>query len=526
MSKILKASHHFDLVLDEAQADPCLEKDKAKAIIADLRIKLLKAQYAHLKKATQSVLVVITGIDGVGKGGCINMLNEWMDPRHVTTLAYGEPAAHVAQMPYLWRYWQHLPPKGTTGVVFGSWYQRLFEALAEKNIDETRALSVAREIREFEAMLTHNGVQIVKLWFHMSKEAQQKRVDTLLSDPDTAWQVTPIDLEVRKKFDRARKVGALAMTLTQETHAPWVVVPSADENTRYIYAGQAVLAALRRRERILDAALPEPDTDALLSIADLSPTNGNGASRIVSLDQVDYSAGMKKSEYEPLLIQLQARLARLVRDPRFKHIPLILAFEGQDAAGKGGAIRRITHALDARQYRAIPIAAPTDEELARPYLWRFWRRIPERGRIAIFDRSWYGRVLVERVEGFAAEPQWRRAYDEINQFEGQLVEQGAVLLKFWLAITKEEQLERFNDRKRSAFKSFKITPEDWRNRERWDDYVIAANDMFRETSTAACPWHVVSANDKQHARITVLRTIVDALEKALEKHNGNGKHAH
>ena len=224
---------------------------------------------------------------------------------------------------------------------------------------------------------------------------------------------------------------------------------------------------------------------------------------------------MKKSDYEPQLLHWQGRLARLVRHKRFSKIPLILVFEGQDAAGKGGAIRRITRALDARQFRAIPISAPTDEELARPYLWRFWRRLPVPGKVAIFDRSWYGRVLVERIEGYAQETQWQRAYTEINQFEKQLVDNGALVLKFWLAITKEEQLERFRDRQKSPFKSFKITPEDWRNRKQWDAYVQAANDLFARTSTSFCPWSVISANDKHYARIAVLQRLVLALEERL-----------
>ena len=520
MTLSLKPSHHFEVALNAAETDPYIEKKAAKEQIADLRVDLLKAQYASLKKSEQSVLIVIGGLDGVGKGGCINMLNEWMDPRHIMTLAFGPPGPALQGVPPFWRYWRHLPAKGKTGVVFGSWYRPLFEALAQKSPDEGEVRAQAQKIREFEAVLTHNGVQLVKLWFHMSKKGQEERVDALLADPDTAWQVDPLDVAVRKQFDRARTIGALAMTLTHDAYTPWVVIPSADDNTRFICTGQAVLATLRRRPRpavvpalVADASTYLPE-GAVATKPDAALKNG----RILSLDQLDYTAKIKKSEYEPLLTQLQARLARLVRDPRFKNIPLILAFEGQDAAGKGGTIRRLTHAIDARQYRAIPVAAPTDEELARPYLWRFWRQLPPRGRVAIFDRSWYGRVLVERVEGFAAEADWRRAYCEIYQFEAQLIDHGAVLLKFWLAITKDEQLERFNDRKRSPFKNFKITPEDWRNRERWDDYFEATNDMFRETSTERCPWHVLSSNDKNHARIEVLRVVIDAIERALEQY--------
>lgn len=528
MTKILRPSHHFEVALNAAETDPFIEKQVAKEQISELRVTLLKSQYAQLKQAQQSMLIVIAGLDGAGKGGCINMLNEWMDPRHIMTLAYGPPGPELQGVPPFWRYWRHLPAKGSSGVVFGSWYQPLFEALAQKSPDEGLVRALAHDIREFESTLTHNGMQLVKLWFHMSKKGQEERVDALLANSDTAWQVNPIDLEVRKKFDRAREVGALAMTLTHDAYSPWVVIPSADENTRHICTGQAVLATLRRRPRptVMPPLVDDAGTFLPEGAVATNPNVSASSERILRLDQLDYSAKIKKSEYEPLLTQLQAKLARLVRDPRLANFPLILAFEGQDAAGKGGTIRRITHAIDARQYRAIPIAAPTDEELARPYLWRFWRRLPSKGRVGIFDRSWYGRVLVERVEGFATEPEWRRAYHEINQFEQQLVEHNAVLLKFWLAITKEEQLERFEARKRSPFKNFKITPEDWRNRKRWDDYVGAANDLFRETSTERCPWHVISSNDKNHARIVVLRTIIAALEKALKKFDEPTKNGH
>lgn len=520
MTKQLFPSHQFEVALSAAESDPALDKKAAKEQIAEMRIALLKAQYELREQASQSVLIVVTGLDGVGKGGCINMLNEWMDPRHVRTLAYGPPGPELHGVPPFWRYWRQMPAKGTTGVVFGSWYQRLFEALTQKKQDEALILKLALEIREFESTLTHNGVQIVKLWFHMSQKGQEDRVDRLLADPDTAWQVSPIDLEVRKKFGLARSVGALGMTLTHDTYAPWVVIPSADENTRHLCTGQAVLATLRRSPRPpVMASLLASETPFLPEGAvATNPDTASGKPRVLSLSQVDYSVKLGKSNYESALTQLQARLAHLSRDPRFVHFPLILVFEGQDAAGKGGTIRRITHAIDARQYRAIPVAAPNDEELARPYLWRFWRKLPSRGRVGIFDRSWYGRVLVERVEGFATESDWRRAYTEINQFERQLVDYHAVVLKFWLAITKDEQLERFNERKRSPFKNFKITDEDWRNRKRWDDYVQAADDMFRETNTEQCPWHLISSNDKNHARIEVLRTIVEAMEKALSRY--------
>lgn len=499
---------HIATMLERAEADPVIDAEAGLQQTKLHRLQLLKAQYAHLRRANQALLIVIAGIDGVGKGRCINLLNEWMDARYVHTLAFDEPEAPASLMPPLWRYWQHMPPKGTTGIVFGSWYRPLFELLKKKRPDLEQVETMVHSIRDFETMLSRNGVQVVKLWFHMSKQAQQARIDGLLANPETAWQVESLDFKVRKKFDRARRAGAVAMSLTHEPAIPWQVVPSADDLYRVISTSEAVLKGLRKR--------PTASRCSVYALALKAPAPLSFASP-VSLNDIDFSLKLKKADYENQLPFLQGGLARILRDARFKNRSLVLVFEGQDAAGKGSAIRRITAALDARQYRAIPISAPTDEERARPYLWRFWRRLPKPGRVAIFDRSWYGRVLVERVESFITPPEWEHAYDEINQFERQMADNGAIVIKFWLAITKEEQLERFHARRKSPFKSFKITPDDWRNRRNWDEYLIATNDMLARTNTHCSPWNLVSANDKHYARIKVLETVLARLESELSE---------
>ncbi|MGB6104083.1 MAG: polyphosphate:AMP phosphotransferase [Pusillimonas sp.] len=489
-----------------AESDPGLSKEDAGPIEDRLRTALLKAQYARLKQGQRALLIVIAGIDGVGKGASVRLLNEWMDARHIRTLALGAPPVYEQGRPFLWRYWKNLPAKGKTGIVFGSWYWPLLKEAARKKPRQKKILALSQDIREFENTLAQNGVQIVKLWYHLSRQAQQKRTESLLSDPDTAWQVRPEDLKVQKKFVRLRDAGSLAISLTDAKHAPWTIIPAADTQMRDVSTGQAVLAALRKR-RIEPRQRPsQPGAAAIAAPA-------------ASLQDLDYSARLSEKDYDEQLPEWQGRLARLVRHDKFCQTPLILVFEGQDAAGKGGTIRRVTHALDPRQFRAIPISAPTSQELTHPYLWRFWRDLPPPGRVAIFDRSWYGRVLVERVEGYATEAEWRRAYDEINQFESQLLDSGALVLKFWLAVDKEEQLKRFQARETSPFKSFKITPEDWRNRKQWDAYTQAANDMFEHTSTPSCPWHVISANDKRHARIAVLERVVTALQAAQDGKN-------
>ncbi|WMD19467.1 polyphosphate:AMP phosphotransferase [Achromobacter seleniivolatilans] len=485
----------------EAEADPSLSKDEFKPLEARLRVALLNAQYERLNKAEKSLLVVVAGVDGAGKGATVNLLNEWMDPRHIRTLAYGPPESEELERPPFWRYWNDLPPKGSMGIVFGSWYTPLILETIRKKPNQEAIEAQAAAIRRFEAMLAAEGVQIIKLWFHLSAKAQKDRAQRLLASPETSWQVSPVDLKVNKKFDRIRAGGQIVLNHTDSGHAPWVVIPSADENMRAARTAEAVLAAMRQRGA---PRIPQS------FLAHASPA------RIVDrLGQLDYDAKIDKDDYESELGLLQGRLARAARSKKFQERSLVLVFEGQDAAGKGGAIRRVTHALDARQFDITPVAAPNSYELSRPYLWRFWRHVPRHGRVAIFDRSWYGRVLVERVEKLTAPANWRRAYGEINDFEQQLTASGAIVLKFWLAVTEDVQLERFKEREKSPFKNFKITPDDWRNREKWKDYAAAANEMMTRTDVAHAPWHLVSANDKRYARLQVLRHIVETIEDQL-----------
>ncbi|HLV28980.1 MAG TPA: polyphosphate:AMP phosphotransferase [Burkholderiaceae bacterium] len=492
---------------DAAEADPSLSREDAKPLIAELRSALLKAQYARLSKADRSLLVVIAGIDGAGKGATINLINEWMDPRHIRTLAFGPPSAEEREYPFLWRYWRHLPAKGSTGIVFGSWYAPLFEVLAGKNPKRGEVERLAASIRDFEALLARDGVQVIKLWYHLSRDAQKKRCTKLAKNPETAWMVRPEDLRVAREYKRLRKAGATMLALTDTPLAPWQVIPSADEDMRAVSTGTAILEALR-------AAPYRPSADPHPPAVP-APASYRYARRPRPLSLVDHSLRLSENEYDDQLAHWRGRLARQVRSKAFDRLPVVLVFEGRDAAGKGSTIRRITHVLDARQFRAVPISAPTSDELARPYLWRFWRELPRPGNITIFDRSWYGRVLVERVEKFAKPHEWRRAYEEINQFERQLGESGILVMKFWLDITKEIQLERFHDRERSPFKSFKITPEDWRNREQWPAYTSAVNEMLDLTNTTCAPWHVIPSDDKRYARVTVLEKLVTAIDGRL-----------
>lgn len=487
-------------MFQEAESDPVLSQAEFRKIESHLRVQLVNEQYKHINLQDRALLILIAGIDGAGKGDTINMLNEWMDPRHVHTIAFPPPAKADYAYPAARRFWMSLPQKGEIGIVFGSGYTALLEEAAKKSINADKLENHILFVRRFEANLAANGIQVLKLWFHLSREAQHRRIEERQANPSTAWQIDKSDLRAQKKFKSIRRAGQLIIEATDAAHAPWVIIPSADPQLRTVRTAQTVLQALKAPAANVPA-FHDPAAAALLK----RPSN--------PLDQLDYSASVPKQDYDTQILHWQNRLAVAVRQKKFNKQALAIVFEGPDAAGKGGAIRRVTRAIDARQFNIMPVAAPKPSELARPYLWRFWRNVPGKGRVAIFDRSWYGRVLVERVEKLIPRSTWFRAYDEINDFEQQLTKHGVMVLKFWLAITPEEQLKRFREREHSPYKQFKITPDDWRNRKKWKSYSTAAREMFNHTHTPLAPWHVVSANDKRHARIEVLKQIVLALEQ-------------
>jgi polyphosphate:AMP phosphotransferase len=469
-----------------------------------LREALLKAQYELLSKKSFPVVIVIGGVDGAGKGETVNILNEWMDPRHIVTHAFGDMSDEERERPRMWRYWRALPPKGRIGILFGAWHSQPIVDRVIGRTDDARLELAMEEIVRFERMLSDEGALILKFWFHLSKKSQKKRLQALEADPRTRWRVTDTDWQQFKNYDRFRKVSENALRETSTGYAPWIVVEGTDPNYRYLTVGRTVLDALNKR---LEGKKPAVSHPAALSAPALD-------GRTV-LSSLDYEKRLAHREYRRKLEKYQGELNLLTRHKKFRQKSIIIVFEGADAAGKGGGIRRITGALDARHYRVTPVAAPTEDERAQPYLWRFWRSLPRRGRVTIFDRSWYGRVLVERVEKFCPEEDWMRAYHEINDFEEQIVEAGGIVTKFWLTITKDEQLRRFREREKTPFKSFKITPEDWRNRKKWDDYERAVCDMIERTSNKLAPWVLVPANDKYSARIQILKTLCERIESVL-----------
>jgi polyphosphate:AMP phosphotransferase len=494
------------VMFESAELGHAIDKARYDTEEPALREALLDAQYDLLESKKFPVIILIAGVDGAGKGETVNLLNEWMDARHIQTHALSAPSADDTERPAFYRFWRHLPPKGKTGIFFTSWYTAPILSRAYKLISQADLDQRMEEARRFERMLSNEGALILKFWFHLSKEQQRERLTKLEKSSKTRWRVNERDWKNFELYDRFRRVSERALRETSTAEAPWTVVEGADKRYRSLTVGKAILSAVRGR---LDAPAPPP-------IEDPAPLS-HPIDDINVLKNLDLTRAVPKEEYKDELEKQQRKLTLLTLDPRFKEISVVAAFEGADAAGKGGAIRRITSALDARLYHLHPIAAPTEEERAQPYLWRFWRHLPRLGKLAIFDRTWYGRVLVERIEGFCSKEDWMRAYSEINDFEQQLTDSRSVVVKFWLHISQEEQLVRFKEREATAFKRFKITPDDWRNREKWDAYERAICDMVDRTSTEIAPWTLIESNDKYFARLKILKTLIARIEQALEK---------
>jgi polyphosphate:AMP phosphotransferase len=503
-------------MFESAELGHKVSKSAFREAVAPLREALLEAQAKLVLDKKTPVLILISGEDGAGKRETIHVLYEWMDPRYLSTLAFDTPSDEERERPPMWRYWRSLPPKGRIGVFAGSWYSEPIRQRIEGEISQQDLDARAASINRFEAMLVNEGALILKFWIHLTKAEQRKRFEDLASNPLTAWRVTPWHWDRLKTYDKLHAVASHFLRMTDTAWAPWRVVEGTDERYRSLRVGQLVQAALAAHQAKADAAADPVGVQVPASAPLLPAVLAPGTQSRNVLSAMDLSLCLSDAVYERELALLQGRLSVLARTPEFSGRSLVLAFEGADAAGKGGVIRRISGALDTRQFQVVPVAAPTEEERAQPHLWRFWRNLPRKGQIRMFDRTWYGRVLVERIEGFCAPKDWNRAYGEINDFEQELNDAGVIVMKFWLQISQEEQLKRFERRQEVGFKRFKITQEDWRNREKWNAYQEAICDMVERTSTPECPWLLVEANDKNYARIKILRAVCDTLERVLD----------
>jgi polyphosphate:AMP phosphotransferase len=489
-------------MFEGAELGRSLDKKTYEKRLARVRADLLKAQ-KDLAATKVRFVVLISGVEGGGKTELARRLMDWMDARGLTVEAFGDASDEALERPEYWRYWTTLPPAGRGAIFLAAWYRRPIVQRALKEIREGAFEEALDRARAFETMAAREGTVLVKLWLHLSKKEQRRRLRELESDPATAWRVSKRDWEFARKYDRFRKVSERAVSRTDSPEAAWTVIEATNRHYRDLTAAETLLAALK--DALARAKRPEP-----ARVPDRPK-----APKVSVLTRLDLSKSLTEEEYEKKLAKQQARLAELTRRLRRDRRSLVCGFEGVDAAGKGGAIRRLLSAVDARNSRVMAVAAPTDEERAHSYLWRFWRNLPRLGRVQVYDRTWYGRVLVERVEGFCAPDDWKRAFDEISAFERELTESGVVVCKFWLQIDAAEQLKRFKNREITPFKQYKITDEDWRNREKWDAYQAAAVEMIAKTSLPDAPWTLVEAQDKKWARVKVLKTVADRLEEEL-----------
>ncbi len=481
-----------------------LEQEHALPALQDA---LLDAQFTLRQSQQRAVVLIVTGIPAAGRSEVVNELLGWLDPKLATVYGFKAPNDVERERPPLWRYWRHIPAKGRIAILHGGWYQDLLLGAAGLGGAERSGPAylrrAAERVRQLEQMLVRDGVSICKVHLHVAPETQRKRLAKLQANKVTRWRVTQEDRWLARNYRPVELAFERTLAATEQPLAPWCVIDGSDRQHRALEVGRALLEALQAATANVPAARRVAvDKKAMVAVRRRLVTRAPGAVP-------------NEDEYEAELEQLQGRLALLSRRRRFARHAVVVAFEGMDAAGKGGAIRRVTAALDARQFRVVPISAPTPEELARPYLWRFWSHLPPRGNYTIFDRTWYGRVLVERVRGIAPPADWQRAYGEINEFERQLTEHRVIVAKFWLTLSRGEQLERFAERDRNPLKRFKVDPEDWANREHWTAYQRAAQDMVARTDTLHAPWTIVPADDKRHARLAVLRALGDRIAAAL-----------
>jgi polyphosphate:AMP phosphotransferase len=506
-------------MFEAAELGNTVSKEEYRTAAERLRVELLDLQRQLRERAGFPVILVFAGVDGAGKSEMATLLTEWMDPRWIVTRAFGEPSDEERERPPYWRYWRALPPRGRIGLFLSSWYSRpnldrVYRRISAAGLDEE-----LNRIAAFERTLADDGAVILKFWMHLGKTAQKKRLKTLEADPLTRWRVTKKQWKHWGMYERFIAAAERTIQRTSTGRAPWAIVEGADPRYRSLRVGRLVRDALR--ERLASNPSASRGVSRLVRAAGSDNTRAAQTSRSTHhesiLERLQMSHTVDKEKFRRDLERWQGRLYDLHHKASVRGMSAMLVFEGWDAAGKGGAVRRVTSALEPHAYQIIPIAAPNEEERGYHYLWRFWRHVARAGTLTIFDRSWYGRVLVERVEGFAPAADWQRAYAEINEFEEQLVEHGIVVAKFWLHITRDEQLRRFKAREVSPVKNWKLTDEDWRNRKKWHDYAAAVNDMVERTSTPPAPWTLVEANDKYHARLKVLETACRRLEAALKK---------
>ena len=490
-----------------------LDKKISKAVYNEtfpaLQSRLGACQRAALD-AGVPVVIVFEGWDAAGKGNLINRLTQALDPRGFKVHPVSAPTETERHYPWMRRFWTAMPSDGEFAVFDRSWYGRVLIERIEGLISKRRWRQAYDDVLEFERQLADGGRVLVKFWLHIGKKEQRKRFKEIERNPATAWKVGKDEWRHHRDYDKWLVAAEDMLQRTGVAYAPWTVVEATQGRFARVKVFETVLQTVEQelqrraqRPKIKSRPMPGPED---------SPTDEQNI-----LDRVDLTLSIQREDYDEQLSKLQKKIFQLEHELYVARVPAVIVYEGSDAGGKGGNIRRLTRGLDPRGYEVIPIAAPSAVEKAHHYLWRFWNEVPKAGHITIYDRSWYGRLLVERVEGFCAEEEWKRAFREINEFERQLTDFGTAMVKFWLHIDPDEQLRRFKARQDNPQKQWKITDEDWRNREKSKQYKTAVIDMLQRTSTTYAPWTILEANCKLHARIKALRTVAETLENALQR---------
>ncbi len=453
-----------------------------------------------MKKEEIPVIIAVEGWGASGKGILINNFILPLDPRGFCVYTIKDENDEESRYPFLRRFMTKTPKKGEISIFDRSWYRRVLNDHIEERVAPERFTQDIEEINDFEKLFTEDGFLLVKLFLNISKSEQKKRLKELSENKETAWRVTQDDIKHNKQYDKYEKVFHKIRELTDKKDAHWKIVDANDLD-------EASVNIMKYLAEVFAKKLSEHENKPKIERADMKKTP-----ETAHLSSVDLSADIEKKDYKKELFEYQEKLSRIHNRLYLKKQPVAVVFEGWDAAGKGGAIKRLTQAFDPRGYRVVSTPAPTPDELAHHYLWRFWNNIPKTGHIAIFDRSWYGRLMVEPIEGFCNSEEYERAFNEINNFEKHLTNSGMKVIKFFIHISPDEQLKRFYDRKNNPLKAWKLTDEDFRNREKWDEYVYAIERMIENTSTPYAPWHIIAGDSKKYARIEVQKTVINELK--------------
>ncbi len=475
-----------------------LSKDELKEQIKTFQNKLSKLQQ-EIKNQKIPVIILLDGWSASGKGTMIGKINARLEPRGYRVYASKPAVGDEIRMPFLWRFWRDIPSKGSLAIFDKGWYE---DILKKKSKEQKLCVN---SINTFERQLTDDGYCIIKIFLQIDPEEQKSRMKELDSNKATSWRVTKENWKENKKFQAISKEKQKVVKSTDTPNAPWHIISNDDQYMGTHAVLKLICDELSAITQKSKASIPKPKIETGVKLL-----------KMPKLKDVDLSCKIEDAEYKKELKNEKKKLEELHSLVYREKLPIIIAFEGWDAAGKGGAIRRLSWSLDPRGFKVSSIAAPTAEESTRHYLWRFWMNLSKDGHISMFDRSWYGRVMVERVEEFTKKERWQMAYDEINEFEKSLTDWGAIVLKFWVHIDKDTQLARFTERQNTPEKQFKITDEDWRNREKWEAYEEAVNEMIQLTSTENAPWIIVEGNDKKHARLKVIKTVRKAIEDRLK----------